>query len=112
MGCGFPNRSSSTSPTLVLSCEEVGVGGGTSGLPASSLGCGCGVVDLAHEQDAPCGMLQDQDQERPVHLHDCGHAHGHDLDGGAGGRLGSCLIDIQHGAVGHLWRNQEVQMTP
>lgn len=74
---------------------------GTSGLPASSLGCG--VVDLAHEQDALRGVLQDQDQERPVQPHDFGHAHGHDLDGGAGGCLGSCLIDVQHGAVGHLW---------
>lgn len=78
----------------------------TSSLPLSSLGCR--VVDLAHEQDALGGVLQDQNQERPVHLHLWGQAHRYHLNGGAGGRLGPDLVHVQHGAVGHLWGNQQL----
>lgn len=63
---------------------------------------GCGVVDLAHEEDAPCRMLQDEDQEGPVDFQGFRHTHGHDLDGGAGCCLCSCFIYAQHGLVGHL----------
>lgn len=64
---------------------------------------GCGVVDLAHEEDAPGGVIQDEDHEGPVEFHGFWHAHGHDLDGGAGSRCCSPLIDVQGRPVGHLW---------
>lgn len=63
---------------------------------------GCGVVDLAHEQDAPGGVLQEEDHERPVKFHDFWHAHGHDLGNGAGSRRCSCLIDAQGSAMRNL----------
>lgn len=68
---------------------------------------GCGVVDLAHEEDAPSGVLQDEDKEGSVKFHDFGHSHGHYLDGGAARCRCSSFIYIQHGPVGHLWRNPE-----
>lgn len=67
----------------------------------------CGVADLAHEDDAPRRMLQDEDQERSVQDHGVGQAHGHDLNGGGGRCLCSRLVHAQHGLVGNLQRGRE-----
>lgn len=72
---------------------------------------GCGVVDLAHEEDALCGMLQDEDQEGPVEYHDFRHTHGHDFKGGGGCRLRSRFVHGEHSLVGHLWRNREEEVS-
>lgn len=68
---------------------------------------GCGVADLAHEEDAPCRMLQDEDQEGSVEYHGVRQAHGHDLNGGGGCCFCSCFVHTQHSLVRHLWRKQE-----
>lgn len=64
------------------------------------------IADLAHEEDAPGRVLQDEDQEGSVKCYGVWQTHGHDLNGGGGCRFCSSFIHTQHSLVGHLWRKQ------
>lgn len=68
---------------------------------------GGGVVYLAHEEDAPRRVLQDEDQERSVEFQRLRQTHRHDFQSGGSCCLRSGFIHTEDGLVRHLETDQQ-----